>query len=165
MPWFQEEKILKKQDILGLTHRFADEAKKRICAKPQRVLLLPPDITRAHSGAGYITEELYNIFSKDADVQLIPTLGQHVPHTPEQNRWMFGNVPENVIVKHDWRADSKIVGEIPADYVKEVSDGKVDWAIPVAFNRKLFDEKWDLVLNIGHVVPHEVLGFANHNKN
>jgi nickel-dependent lactate racemase len=26
-------------------------------------------------------------------------------------------------------------------------------------------ERWDLVINIGHVVPHEVLGFANHNKN
>jgi nickel-dependent lactate racemase len=29
----------------------------------------------------------------------------------------------------------------------------------------LLTEKWDLVINIGHVVPHEVLGFANHNKN
>ena len=23
-------------------------------------------------------------------------------------------------------------------------------------------EPWDLIINIGHVVPHEVLGFANH---
>jgi nickel-dependent lactate racemase len=29
----------------------------------------------------------------------------------------------------------------------------------------LMEERWDLVINIGHVVPHEVLGFANHNKN
>ena len=29
----------------------------------------------------------------------------------------------------------------------------------------LIDEAWDLVINIGHVVPHEVLGFSNHNKN
>ena len=27
------------------------------------------------------------------------------------------------------------------------------------------NEPWDLIINIGHVVPHEVLGFANHNKN
>ena len=170
MPWFQKEKTqerktLSKQDILDLTRHFAEEAKKRICANPKRVLLLPPDITRAHSGAGYITEELYNIFAKDAEVQLIPTLGQHVPHTPDQNRWMFGNVPEEKIYKHDWRNDSKVVGEISADFVKEISGGKADWAIPVALNRKLFDEKWDIVLNVGHVVPHEVLGFANHNKN
>jgi hypothetical protein len=27
------------------------------------------------------------------------------------------------------------------------------------------DERANLIINIGHVVPHEVLGFANHNKN
>ncbi|MDR2761725.1 MAG: lactate racemase domain-containing protein [Planctomycetaceae bacterium] len=163
--WFQEERALQKQDVINLAIRFAESARERICRNPKRVLLLPPDITRAHSGAGYITEELYKIFSKDAEVVLIPTLGQHVPHTPEQNRWMFGSVPEERIYKHDWRADSKKVGEISADFVKEISNGKADWAIPVALNHRLFDEKWDLILNIGHVVPHEVLGFANHNKN
>jgi nickel-dependent lactate racemase len=165
MTWFQEERSLQKQDVIELAIRFAEVACERLCRHPRRVLLLPPDITRAHSGAGYITEELYKFFSKDAEVVLIPTLGQHVPHTPEQNKWMFGNVPEEKICKHDWRADSKKVGEIPSDFVKEISKGKADWAIPVALNRRLFEEKWDLVLNVGHVVPHEVLGFANHNKN
>jgi nickel-dependent lactate racemase len=165
MTWFQEEKVLTKDKVLELAGRFADEAKKRIAANPKRVLLLPPDITRAHSGAGYITEELYKVFSKDADVHIIPTLGQHVPHTPEQNRWMFGSIPEERIHKHDWRNGAKKIGEIPASFVKEISNGKADWAIPVVINKMLTDEKWDLVLNVGHVVPHEVLGFANHNKN
>ncbi len=176
MPWFQEESVsptstddrrfgLTKQDVLNLAGRFAEEARNRICKNPKRVLLLPPDITRAHSGAGYITEELYKIFSKDADVHLIPTLGQHVPHTPEQNRWMFGSVPEEKIHKHDWRNGSKKIGEVPASFVKEISNGKADWAIPVALNKMLLEEQWDLILNVGHVVPHEVLGFANHNKN
>ena len=165
MPWFQEEKTLNKQQVLELTVRFADEARQRICKNPKRVLLLPPDITRAHSGAGYITEELYKIFAKDADVHLIPTLGQHVPHTLEQNRWMFGSVPEERIHVHDWRNGSKTIGEVPAAFVKEISNGKADWAIPVSLNEMLLDEKWDLILNVGHVVPHEVLGFANHNKN
>ncbi|MCL2742804.1 MAG: lactate racemase domain-containing protein [Planctomycetaceae bacterium] len=165
MTWFQEERHLTKDEVLALTAKFADEAKKRIAANPKRVLLLPPDITRAHSGAGYITEELYKIFAKDADAHVIPTLGQHVPHTPEQNRWMFGSIPEERIHKHDWRGGAKHIGEIPASFVKEVSDGKADWAIPVVLNTMLVEEKWDLVLNIGHVVPHEVLGFANHNKN
>ena len=165
MPWFQTEQTLDKQQVLELTARFADEARKRICKNPKRVLLLPPDITRAHSGAGFITEELYKIFSKDADVHLIPTLGQHVPHTPEQNRWMFGSVPEERIHVHDWRGGSRTIGEVPAAFVKEISGGKADWAIPVSLNTMLLDEKWDLILNVGHVVPHEVLGFANHNKN
>ncbi len=167
MPWFAEEiSSISRPRMLDLTRRFAEEARTRICRDPKRVLLLPPDITRAHSGAGWITEALYHHFTASgADVYLIPTLGQHVPHTPAQNRWMFGSVPEEKIHSHDWRGGSKTVGEVPASFVRKVSNGRADWAIPVSLNRMLLEEKWDLILNIGHVVPHEVLGFANHNKN
>ncbi len=165
MTWFKEEGKLSRECILELTHRAADESRARIKKDPKRVLLLPPDITRAHSGSGWITEELYKIFSHTADVHLIPTLGQHVPHTPEQNRWMFGSVPEEKIHAHDWKNGSRTIGEIPAEYVREVSEGRADWAIPVSLNTLLLDGEWDLILNVGHVVPHEVLGFANHNKN
>ncbi len=166
MPWFQEEAAsLSREQMLTLARRFAEEARARICKNPRRVLLLPPDVTRAHSGAGWLTEELYKIFAPTADVHLIPTLGQHVPHTPEQNRWMFGSIPEERIHAHDWRGGVKTVGEVPAAFVKEVSGGKADWPIPVSVNKMLLEGGWDLILNVGHVVPHEVLGFANHNKN
>ncbi len=165
MPWFKKEGRLSKEDVLALAMQAADEAERRIKGNPKKVLLLPPDITRAHSGAGWITEALYKRFSKTADVHVIPTLGQHVPHTPEQNKWMFGSVPEERIHAHDWRGGSKLIGEVPASFVKEISGGKADWPIPVALNNMLLDGGWDLVVNIGHIVPHEVLGFANHNKN
>ncbi|MDO5748974.1 MAG: lactate racemase domain-containing protein [Planctomycetia bacterium] len=165
MSWFSEQGTLSLERVLELARRAADEARERICREPKRVLLLPPDITRAHSGAGKITEELYKIFSKTAEVYVIPTLGQHVPHTPEQNQWMFGSIPEERILKHDWRNGATHLGEVPASFVKEVSGGKADWAIPIALNTPLVTEKWDLIINVGHVVPHEVLGFANHNKN
>ena len=166
MPWFYEEGSLSKERVLELAKRAAEEALRRIAPRPERVLLLPPDITRAHSGAGWITESLYHFFTeKGAEVYLIPTLGQHVPHTPEQNRWMFGSVPEERILPHDWRSGSRVIGEVSADFVKEVSKGKADWPIPVSLNTTLLDGGWDLVINIGHIVPHEVLGFANHNKN
>ncbi len=166
MTWFHEESNeISRQRMLELVRQFADEARSRICENPKRVLLLPPDITRAHSGSGWITEELYNIFAPTSDVHLIPTLGQHVPHTSQQNAWMFGSIPEDRIHVHDWRDGAKTIGEVAADFVKEVSDGKADWPIPVSLNRMLLEGNWDLILNIGHVVPHEVLGFANHNKN
>ena len=166
MPWFFEEGRLSKETILELTERAAQEATARICRHPKRVLLLPPDVTRAHSGAGWIVEALYHHFTESgADVHLIPTLGQHVPHTPEQNRWMFGSVPEEKIHAHDWRGGAKKIGEIPASFVREVSQGKADWAIPVVLNKMLLEGNWDLIINVGHIVPHEVLGFANHNKN
>lgn len=165
MTWFSEEGRLTRERVLELVNRAADEARRQICANPKRVLLLPPDVTRAHSGAGWITEEFYRIFSQTAEVHVIPTLGQHVPHTDEQNRWMFGSIPLDRIHVHDWRAGSRTIGEVSADFVKEATRGKVDWAIPVSLDNLLLDGEWDLIINIGHVVPHEVLGFANHNKN
>lgn len=166
MPWFEEQTAnISRQRMLELVAQSVEEAKRRICRAPKRVLLLPPDITRAHSGAGWITREFYRLFSATADVHLIPTLGQHVPHTPEQNQWMFGDIPEDRIHPHDWRDGSVSLGEVPAGYVSKMSSGKADWPIPVWLNSKLIEEPWDLIINIGHVVPHEVLGFANHNKN
>jgi nickel-dependent lactate racemase len=98
-------------------------------------------------------------------VHVIPTLGQHVPHTRAENRRMFGSIPHERIHVHDWRSGCVRVGEVSADFVRTACGGAADWAIPIYLNRALLEEPWDLILNVGHVVPHEVLGFANHNKN
>jgi nickel-dependent lactate racemase len=166
MPWFSEkaEQIGPKR-LEELMERTAEEARQRICRHPKRVLLLPPDITRAHSGVGRLTEMLYQLFSAEAEVHVIPTLGQHVPHTPAENRRMFGSVPEERIHAHDWRRGCVYLGQVPADYVEATTGGAANWPIPVWLNRMLIEEPWDLIVNVGHVVPHEVLGFANHNKN
>lgn len=166
MPWFTESApSIPRTRVLELVARALDEAKSRICKQPRRVLLLPPDITRMHSGAGWITECFYKLLKDSADVHVIPTLGQHEPHTREQNAQMFGQIPHERIHPHDWRGGCAYLGDIPADLVQETTGGAADWKFPVWLNSMLMREKWDLVINIGHVVPHEVLGFANHNKN
>ena len=166
MPWIAESSPhIDWARIEQLMDQTVAEARRRICAKPKRVLLLPPDITRAHSGVGRMTEMLYDRLSGEADVHVIPTLGQHVPHTPEENRRMFGAIPNERIHAHDWRDGCVHLGEVSADFVRQACGGVADWPIPVLLNRMLMTEPWDLVINIGHVVPHEVLGFANHNKN
>ena len=166
MPWITETAdTLSRPQIEQILQQAVDQAKQRLCGTPKRVLLLPPDITRMHSGSGWITETFYKLLCGEADVHVIPTLGQHEPHTPQQNRTMFGSIPNERIHAHDWRDGVVQVGEISADYVKQVSRGVADWAMPIWLNRMLIQEPWDLIINIGHVVPHEVLGFANHNKN
>lgn len=166
MPWITEQADKIGWDGLqALMERTVAEAQTRICARPKRVLLLPPDITRMHSGAGRLTEILYKLLADEAEIHVIPTLGQHVPHSPEENRQMFGSIPNERIHAHDWRGGCVEVGEVPARFVDEVTQGAADWAIPISLNRMLIEEPWDLIINIGHVVPHEVLGFANHNKN
>jgi nickel-dependent lactate racemase len=166
MPWIAERAAEISWDRLQtLMEQTVAEARRRICDRPKRVLLLPPDITRMHSGAGRLTEILYTLLSGEAEVHVIPTLGQHVPHTPEDNRQMFGSIPNEQIHAHDWRGGSVWVGEVPGRFLDEATQGAADWPLPIVLNRMLIDEPWDLVINIGHVVPHEVLGFANHNKN
>ncbi|WP_437225788.1 lactate racemase domain-containing protein [Planctomicrobium sp. SH661] len=166
MPWIAERSsTISHERLAELMKQTVAECRKRMSASPKRVLLLPPDITRAHSYAGQLTELIYRELKDEADVHVIPTLGQHVPHTPEENVRMFGSIPEERIHAHDWRDGSVRIGTIPAEKVKEASGGIADWEIPVVLNKMLIEEKWDWIINIGHVVPHEVLGFANHNKN
>jgi nickel-dependent lactate racemase len=85
--------------------------------------------------------------------------------TAEQIRHMFGQLPASLIREHDWRHDVVTVGTVPAAYVREVSEGAVDFPWPAQVNRLLLEGQFDLILSIGQVVPHEVVGMANYNKN
>jgi nickel-dependent lactate racemase len=165
VPWFKVEADHVSDDqIKQAADRMLAEARTRLGSDLKRVLLLPPDLTRAHSGSGWITEYIYNALP-DAHVEVIPTLGQHIPHTEAENKWMFGSIPNERIFAHDWRNGVTRVGVIPGALVAKSTGGVADWDIPVDLNTKLMNEQWDLIVNVGHVVPHEVLGFANHNKN
>ena len=130
----------------------------------KRVLALPPDFTRFNSYAGPITEMVYDWFG-DALTDVMPALGTHSPMTPEQIATMFGHVPAELFRVHDWRNDVVTVGEVPAEYVREVSEGRLDYAWPAQVNKLLLDPSFDLILSIGQVVPHEVIGMANYTKN
>lgn len=69
------------------------------------------------------------------------------------------------MIVHNWRTDVVKLGEVPADFVSEVSDGLVNTKIDVEVNRRIVDPSYDLIISIGQVVPHEVVGMANYSKN
>lgn len=129
-----------------------------------KVLAIPPDYTRLPSRAGELTEFAWEYFgSKLTDV--LPALGTHSPMTSHQVAHMFGKMPATLIREHDWRHDVVTVGTVPAEFVKEVSEGSVDFPWPAQVNKLLIEGQFDLILSIGQVVPHEVVGMANYNKN
>ena len=134
--------------------------------KLNKVLILPPDFTRFHSNAGFITNVYYHALT-DAGVQvdILPALGTHVPVSEEQWTKMFGDIPYERMLVHNWRTDVVKIGQIPADFVSEITEGL--WTEPVAaeVNRRVMDESYDLIISPGQVVPHEVIGMANHAKN
>eukprot|EP00750_Incisomonas_marina_P018469 INCI2965.1.p2 GENE.INCI2965.1~~INCI2965.1.p2 ORF type:complete len:602 (+),score=112.81 INCI2965.1:203-2008(+) len=132
--------------------------------KRERVCLVPPDYTRFHSNAGILTQACYEHYG-GAVKDIMPALGTHAPITDEQRIKMFGEVPKDLFRVHDWRNDVVKVGEVPAELVREASDGKVSEPWPAQLNKLIWEGDHDLVLSIGQVVPHEVLGMANYNKN
>ena len=133
--------------------------------KIKKALLLPPDYTRYHSNAGLITRILYEELSKTASVDIMPALGSHVPVTRGEWEDMFRGIPFERMLVHSWRDDVVKIGTVPADFVTEVSEGLVNDPIDVEVNRRLLDPSYDIILSIGQVVPHEVVGMANRNKN
>jgi len=130
----------------------------------KKVLAIPPDYTRFHSFAGKITELAWEHFGKTL-TDILPALGTHSPMTSEQIQSMFGHVPQNLFRIHNWRNDLATLGEVPSSYIKEVSEGKLDYSWPAQVNKLLIEGDFDLILSIGQVVPHEVIGMANYNKN
>lgn len=129
-----------------------------------KVLAIPPDFTRFPSRAGELTRYAYNYYG-DKLTDILPALGTHSAMQQDQITEMFGEIPQSLFRVHDWRNDVVTLGEVPAEYVKEVSDGAVDFAWPAQVNKLLVEGGFDLILSIGQVVPHEVVGMANHNKN
>ena len=90
-----------------------------------KVLILPPDFTRYHSGAGFITNVYYHALTeRGASVDILPALGTHAPVSEEQMDAMFGDIPHDRFLVHDWRHDVVRLGEIPADYVSEITEGQ-----------------------------------------
>ena len=132
--------------------------------KRQKVVAVPPDFTRFHSHAGELTRHAWEYYG-DRLTDVLPAIGTHTPMAPAQISEMFGTVPQALFRDHDWRNGVTTLGEVPADFVRKVSDGAVDFAWPAQVDVLLAERKHDLILSIGQVVPHEVVGMANHNKN
>lgn len=132
--------------------------------KRNKVLAIPPDFTRLPSRAGELTEFAWWYYG-DKLTDILPALGTHSPMSSEQITHMFGATPRSLFREHDWRNDVVTLGSVPAEFVKEVSDGAVNYAWPAQVNKLLIDGGFDLILSLGQVVPHEVVGMANHNKN
>ena len=129
-----------------------------------RVLAVPPDMTRFHSQAGLLTELAWKHFGNRLSA-VLPALGTHTPMQPAQLKQMFGETPQNLFHVHNWRTDIVTVGEVPAEVIHEQSEGKLNFAWPAQVNKLLVEGDFDLILSIGQVVPHEVIGMANYTKN
>jgi nickel-dependent lactate racemase len=130
----------------------------------RKVLAVPPDFSRFHSQAGPLTKYAYEYYG-DRLGCVLPALGTHTAMTPAALTRMFGDIPHSLFAVHNWRTDVVTLGELPASFIQEQSGGLLDYTWPAQVNRMIPQGGFDLVLSIGQVVPHEVIGMANYNKN
>ena len=126
-------------------------------------------------------------------LQIMPALGTHLPMSSRQIKKMFGvelaSLSPSPFVIHDWRNDVVTIGHVPCDMVSSATHGLVnDTEWPAQLNKLVWEKRISnrnssnnnnnnntdmmsspppppLILSIGQVVPHEVLGMANYNKN
>lgn len=149
----------KKEIITKLTYNLSD--------KIEKIILLPPDSTRKHSGIGELTELLYfALQKKNKEVDIMPALGTHSAMDKEQLQAMFGSrIPLNRFIVHNWREDPVKIGIIPEAYVKDVSENILKEEIEVKVNKRLVNGNYDLIISLGQVIPHAVIGMSNYSKN
>ena len=130
----------------------------------KKVLVIPPDCTRFHSRAGDITTLLYKYYKENLK-DILPALGTHSPMSDQDIALMFKEVPKELIRVHDWRNDVVTVGTVPGEYVSKLTGGALDYSWPAQLNKLIANGGHDLIISVGQVVPHEVIGMANYNKN
>jgi nickel-dependent lactate racemase len=154
-----ENDVLQEEDL----RKGLFEALDKLGAK-KKVIAVPPDFTRFHSHAGILTRLAWDYYSERL-TDILPALGTHSPMTEEEIKTMFGSIPRNIFRVHNWRTDVVTLGEVPSDFIYQQSEGKVDYAWKAQVNKLLVEGNYDLILSLGQVVPHEVIGMANYNKN
>lgn len=132
----------------------------------KKILIIPPDFTRCYSMAGEITQILYKKLSHNYHINIMPALGTHMSMDNEELDKMFGSeIPRDAFLIHDWRKDTVSLGKVPSEFVSEISNGLFAEEIEVEVNKRLVSGEYGLILSVGQVVPHEVVGMANYSKN
>ncbi|NMA13496.1 MAG: DUF2088 domain-containing protein [Chloroflexi bacterium] len=155
----QKEGLSNDQILAEIKKFFADKSDLK------KVLLVPPDITRLNAYAGPITIMIYDLLKDKCEVEVMPALGTHMPMTEAELAFMYPGIPYDRFRVHNWRTDVVKIGDVPLDFVEEISENRFHEGIEVEINKRIVDPSYDLILSIGQVVPHEVAGMANYSKN
>lgn len=159
--------LLKATSRSGLSDQTIQQAIQQSLAEKsyRKVLLIPPDVTRYHSKAGFIAGCYYECLKETAIVDVMPALGTHVPMTRAEFTDMYPKIPYERMLIHRWKTDTIHIGDVPGSLIFKWTEGVESEPLVCEVNRLLLDPSYDLIVSIGQVVPHEVIGMANYTKN
>ncbi|MEU4425021.1 lactate racemase domain-containing protein [Actinoplanes sp. NPDC024001] len=161
-------------ETLGGPHDILDEAQVReFVARSlagadldgRSVCVIVPDATRTCPMPLLLGEVHRALAGRATRVTVLVALGTHAAMGPAQLlAYLGGPYAGWTVLNHEWWKPETFVslGEIDADRVAELSEGRLKQPVRVALNRAVVEH--DVCLVIGPVFPHEVVGFSGGNK-
>lgn len=134
----------------------------------KRVLVLTPDTTRTCPLPEMIENVRKIIGSQAKQLDFMVALGTHQPLSEQTILDLYGITPEAKVEKyagcsffnHRWDLPETFhrTGYLEESEVEEISGGLLKERVPIDINKAIFD--YDLLLILGPVFPHEVVGFS-----
>lgn len=138
----------------------------------KKVLLIVPDNTRTapmgamfraiHQQIGRVTRALDVLIALGTHQPLSDAAIRHRLEISEDER--NGKFRRVKFFNHEWNNPSALqrIGVIPAAEIHELSGGLFSMDVPVEVNKLVF--RYDKIIIVGPVFPHEVVGFSGGNK-
>jgi len=163
-----EDRLLSAEEVRSA----ALEALGQVEVAGKRVLLIIPDHTRT-APIGDLFKLIYGAWAeKAAKLDGLIALGTHPPMseemicervgmTPQQRREDFG---KTTFYNHLWKEPEALarIGTLSRSEVGEITEGRFELDVDITVNKLIFD--YDLLMIVGPVFPHEVVGFSGGNK-
>ncbi|MBN1380571.1 MAG: DUF2088 domain-containing protein [Deltaproteobacteria bacterium] len=134
----------------------------------KRVLVLTPDATRTCPLPVMIRAVRRVIGSRCARLDFMVALGTHPIMAEADILELYGISPAerqgayatSRFLNHRWDLPQsfRLIGVLTEDQVESISQGLFREEVPITINKAVYD--YDLVLILGPVFPHEVVGFS-----
>ena len=138
----------------------------------KRILVLTPDATRTCPLPRLITAVKEVVGAVAAQLDFMVALGSHHPLDDEQILKLYGISPQrretefaaNRFLNHRWDLPDTFtkIGTLSEQEIECITGGLFREAVDVDINRAIFD--YDLLLILGPVFPHEVVGISGGSK-
>jgi nickel-dependent lactate racemase len=138
----------------------------------QRVLLIIPDATRTAPLPLLFSALFERLRPVVQQLDVLVALGTHPPMSEQQICKLLGIAPEERdklffqtrFYNHEWDNPDRLtsLGTLSKEQTAEITEGRLVLDVPVQINSRIDD--YDLLLVLGPVFPHEVVGFSGGNK-
>ena len=148
------------------------QAAERMKPDGKTVLAIIPDHTRTCPLPMFLRKLCGAIGSRARKLDFLVALGTHPPMSESQIDHLLGVsegkraevFPGVQVFNHRWKDPDCLatVGTLEADRISEISGGKFAMDVEVTVNKLVFE--YDIVLIVGPVFPHEVVGFSGGSK-